>query len=662
MNRLNLMQGLVIGLGLAATAAAQAQIVGSLGTVYTNPISTSVTITAAESPWEIQGDVYVTNGATLTVQPGVTMRSSLGTLVVTRGSMINAAGKKDAPITWTSDNENGTYRVGATNEWGNLTVMGRAYMNTCRVPSNSAAPSASNYGDMEGLTPNPVSLNDYGGNDDNDDSGTIAYCSFRYGGRAVGVGDELNGLSLGAIGRNTDLHHIEVVNNLDDGIEIWGGTCNLKYIAIWNIGDDSLDIDQGWRGKAQFGLLVQGFSGQGPGATQGSGMGDNAIEMDGAERCDWQPVTTCRIANFTVIGSPPQSASDATGTDSLVELRDNVRVQFQNCIFMDGGDSVFKDAVTDNESCNNGANCGSLVPSVATRMQTAATSYFGTNPFAAPEIAPATAYQAQNPFGKQIEVRGCIYYNNIRTNAYPEAIGYGIFPSILTVAGTNHANNVQATASPIAQITRFANTSPNGTNNLQPFNFLNPLPANGALTAVEFASDSGAFLDEARYTGAFAPGNNWLIGWTAMSRYGKTEQSRANEPIHGTEVFNDLFYDPVHLTDGTWAGGTQVNLRATNLSSIGGLSFALLAFSGLPANPVDPCGGAPIGFLGLGPTLLVPDTTTGVVVVISGVNGDAAFGPFTMPAGFSGATFYSQVFGLEATRFSSSNAQRHILP
>jgi hypothetical protein len=79
------------------------------------------------------------------------------------------------------------------------------------------------------------------------------------------------------------------MNNVDDGIEIWGGTVNLKYFSIWNIGDDSFDVDQGWRGKAQFGLIVQGYSLD---ANQGSGVGDNVFETDGAEDSDAQPVTT----------------------------------------------------------------------------------------------------------------------------------------------------------------------------------------------------------------------------------------------------------------------------------------------------------------------------------------------------------------------------------
>src|SRR6185295_3466774 len=97
-------------------------------------------------------------------------------------------------------------------------------------------------------------------NDDNDNSGGLHYLSLRYGGKVVSLGNELNGLSMGGIGRDTDVDHIDIMNQVDDGIETWGGTVNYKYVNIWNVGDDSFDVDEGWRGKAQFGVIVQGYS------------------------------------------------------------------------------------------------------------------------------------------------------------------------------------------------------------------------------------------------------------------------------------------------------------------------------------------------------------------------------------------------------------------
>jgi hypothetical protein len=108
-------------------------------------------------------------------------------------------------------------------------------------------PDGTDTAQMEGLIArfagNTLPL--YGGGNDDDDSGVVSYVSLRYGGFVVGIANELNGMSLGGVGRCTDMHHIEIMINVDDGIEIWGGTLNIKYVSIWNIGDDSFDLEQG---------------------------------------------------------------------------------------------------------------------------------------------------------------------------------------------------------------------------------------------------------------------------------------------------------------------------------------------------------------------------------------------------------------------------------
>ena len=645
----------VIGMVMAANATAQ--------TVINTDFTTSATLTLANSPYQLDGDIYVLPGATLTIEAGVRFAStSNSTLAITRGAQIIANGTKDAPIVFTSVNDTGVYRQLANNEWGNLTIMGSGYISEDEIPSNSSSPASTNYADMEGLTPANPANNDYGGGNDNDDSGSLSYCAFRYGGVASIPGKELNGLSLGGVGRNTDIHHIEILNNIDDGIEIWGGTVNLKYVSIWNVGDDSLDIDQGWRGKAQFGLIVQGLSNTG---AQGSGFGDNAMEIDGAERCDWQPVTTCALHNWTVIGGENDAAGGAP-TDELVEFRDNARVQFLNCIFMDAGKEVVNDKVTDGEANNNTTVCGpaSSVPQLLSRMTTSAGTTFGLNAFpGSPESTPAQAYTAQDPTGNLVQFRGCLYYNNDAPTAYPEALSYGLFPSV-PVPGTNHANNDIVTTMPIAARTRGAAVVATG-HAINPVTFLDPTPVGVATSAAEFSPNDG-FFTPARFTGAFARGNNWLIGWTGTSQFGLTEQRAAgvNEPIHGTEM-PGVGGVPVHYTVGNWAPGTQVTMGLDNLEDLGGLSFGLILFSTTPANPVAPCAGVPIGFLGLGIDTLVPNAS-GVITLVNGLSGAPAEMNFTMPAtSFAGQVWYSQGFGLDtavaAGQFTSSNAQRHSL-
>ena len=639
MVRHSLLRGLSIGLGLAPIAVAQTVV-----TVSSN-ITTSTTWTA-NNVYSLSGDIYVEPGATLTIQAGTVIASlNSSTLAVCRGAQILANGTRTAPIIWTSDNDRatwtngdpttGTYRQTANNEWGNLTIMGAGYISENQVGTNTAAPSASNYADMEGLSPSNTALNDYGGGNDNDDSGSISYCSFRYGGRTAAPNVELNGLSLGGVGRNTEISYIEILNNLDDGIEVWGGTCNLKYFSIWNIGDDSLDMDQGWRGKAQFGLIVQGYSGTG---SQGSGVGDNALELDGAELCSYQPVTTGVLYNLTVIGAPPSTAASSTAGDQLVEFRDNCNMQIRNSIFMDGGDETIRNGVTDGENGNTGYGCNSTL-SYAARWTTPYTTTSTVNPFA----NPATAYTAQTS-GNLIDFRDNVFFNNIRANAYTGANANFVFTG---GSGTANANNSIATSSPITSITRGSFSLVNGTNTMAPVTFLDPTPANDALTAVEFAPNDG-FFTAARYRGAFARGNNWLSGWSAVARFGLTSNSSANVDLGSSRP--GLNGVPVHYTVGTWAAGTPVTLAVENIDPL--VNIGINVFGALPF-------GLPI----FGGTLVPsPD----VVTVVVGAAGTAQLGPFNIPAGLSGQAFYTQWaafdLGVPSGEFSFSNAQLHILP
>ena len=113
----------------------------------------------------------------------------------------------------------------------------------------------------------------YGGGltpDDDDNSGILKYVSIRHGGIGIAADNEINGLTMGGVGRGTVISHVEVFANFDDGFEWFGGTVNSKYLITWNIGDDSFDTDRGYRGKSQFGLVVKGVCKDGE---SGSGGG-----------------------------------------------------------------------------------------------------------------------------------------------------------------------------------------------------------------------------------------------------------------------------------------------------------------------------------------------------------------------------------------------------
>lgn len=484
----------------------------------TTNITTSTTWVNTNE-YHLVGQIFVTDGATLTIEPGTKIKSrpvEEGSLAVTRGSKIIAVGTPTNPIIFTSTSDDLVTERTASSEWGNLTIMGRGLVGNSLRAGNTATPTGLNVSQMEGLSsipndPNPNVL--FGGNDDNDDSGSLAYVSLRYTGKVLGFGNELNGLSLGGIGRETDIHHINIFSGVDDGIEIWGGTVNVKYASIWNIGDDSVDVDQGWRGKMQFILIVQG---RGNATTsQGGGIGDNLFEMDGAENSDAQPVTTAVIYNATAIGQP----NSATG-DHGTAWRDGARVQFRNCIFMDLGDNLVNFDNVDGDGSNgygfNGTLPWLLGGASNDVWDTPHTARSTVNDGGLTAEQLNAIYAAQTS-GFLCEITDSVFFNNVNS-AYSNANGSDAV-GVTIAGGSNPAiNNIVATMSPIVSITRGADIIQGGFT-IKPVTALDPRAANDAVTSAAAAPADG-FFTPANFRGAFSSSFNWLKGWTAEDAYG----------------------------------------------------------------------------------------------------------------------------------------------
>jgi hypothetical protein len=480
----------------------------------TSNIATS-TVWTRDNVYNLTTQIYVLPGASLTIEAGTTVATvptpnGSGSLAVTRGAQIFVQGTAECPVIMTSTNDTATWAGGnrrsgtwreAANEWGNLTLMGRAYISDDANPTNVAQPGSANVAAMEGVTaefPGDTKIL-YGGGDDGDDSGSIEYLSIRYGGRVIGLANELNGLSLGGIGAGTTISHVEIMNNVDDGIEIWGGTVNLDHVSIWNVGDDSLDIDQGYRGQIQFGLIVQGNS---LNASQGSGVGDNCVEVDGAENSDWQPVTTTCIYNLTVIGQPVDG-------DGATAWRDNARVQYRNCIFMDCGEKVVRFDDVDGDGALGYGHNGTL-----DWLTSWATPFDGAP--AHPNDGGAGLYTAQFS-GNLCEISDSVLFNN---SDYTEFNNVG--------ADAPASNNVvEPAAMPIQALMR-GTPVVRGGKVMLPVLGLDPRPAGDALTSVASAP-AGGFLVPAPYRGAFAPDlDPWLGEWTASFAFGLTSSTGEN--------------------------------------------------------------------------------------------------------------------------------------
>ena len=197
-------------------------------------VTSDLTLDASKI-WLLKGRVAVTEGATLTIPAGTIIKAAAGTgadastLIIARGAKLNALGTKNSPIVFTSESDNislgGSYpsngpslSVESRGLWGGLIVLGKA-------PCSFA-------GDVTELQIEGIPTSDknglYGGTDVTDNSGTIQYISIRHGGAEIGEGNEINGLTLGGVGSGTTIDHIEVIANVDDGIEFFGGTVNAS--------------------------------------------------------------------------------------------------------------------------------------------------------------------------------------------------------------------------------------------------------------------------------------------------------------------------------------------------------------------------------------------------------------------------------------------------
>jgi hypothetical protein len=658
--KISTLQGLAASLFLATFA--QAQIVKT-GIINTSETWGPSTLGNISTYYRLQNQVTVASSATLTILPGtiVVGAGSDDSLVIACGSVIEAEGTADNPIiftslndvnTWTVANPRGQYREGVTAEWGNVTIMGPGYVSCCQG-SNVSTPNASNECTMEAVTlstPNPGGsyagkpLNKYGGGDDNFDSGTFAYCQIRYNGFSVAPNVELNGMSIGGVGRNTQIHHVEIVNNLDDGIEIWGGTVNIRYFSIISNGDDAVDLDQGYRGTIQFGLIAQGWSGA-TGAS-GSGYSDNCFEIDGAERCDYKPVTQTTISNVTVLGMIDPGVT-FNGGDNAMEMRDNANVRFSRMIFMNIGDFLLVQGSV-NDGCGlQGYGCNSTL-TYAQRWTTAYNNTAGNQ---------GTGLAYGQHAGNLLDVTDSIFFNNNKPGAYSAV---GAPAGILTDAARN---NFQVTTNPIG-----AYTLRTGSHTTQPgknYATIDPLPATNdsryAALPLSIADDPTGSLVQARFRGGFPQGNNWLTGWSASGDYGIVANTPGNEFIPGSWRASTTQGVPVHYTTGNWAVGTNVNLVCDNMDGLAGLGGGNLGLLVFGFTPFPFPGGFPI----FGGTLIPnPDV---VLVVGPGFGGSVSQPIGPIPALPSGTSFWSQYVcfddsGIPVGEYSFSNAQKHRVP
>jgi hypothetical protein len=286
--------------------------------------------------YQLRGLVYVSNNATLTIEPGTRIVGLLGSggseslgggLIVTRGAKIIADGLLAdgtvCPIVFTSANWNNNPQPG---DWSGVSILGRA-------PINKTNPL------LEGVGGSPAGDARYGGDNCSDSSGLLRYVRIEYAGYELSTDNELNGLTLAGVGCRTMIDHVEVYKARDDAFAFFGGTVNCTHLVAVDAQDDLFDATFGYSGRIQYALGLSD-----PDRADKSQSNGIESENDNVSPNPATPQTLAMISNLTIIGQadsslgvrtnmPPSGLFSAT-YGRAAHIRRNSGFVVANSIFM----------------------------------------------------------------------------------------------------------------------------------------------------------------------------------------------------------------------------------------------------------------------------------------------------------------------------------------
>ncbi len=265
---------------------------------------TANTTLKANNTYKLRGLVYVTNGATLTIEAGTKIVGEAdknGALIITRGSKIMAEGTASNPIIFTSEKPSPK-----RGDWAGVVILGNA-------PTNSSYNGQAGVGEIEGGINNAAGDGLYGGTNAADNSGVLKYVRIEYAGYAFLPDKEINGLTFGGVGNGTTVDYVQVSYANDDSFEWFGGTVNCSHLIAYKGLDDDFDTDNGYSGKVQFAIAVRD-----PQVADVSGS--NAFESDNdANGSSLTPQTSAVFSNVTVVG-PIQSNATTSNVANINSL------------------------------------------------------------------------------------------------------------------------------------------------------------------------------------------------------------------------------------------------------------------------------------------------------------------------------------------------------
>lgn len=351
-------------------------------------LTTTLTLDANQV-YLLKGFIVVRSGGKLVIPAGTVIRGqadltsnprNYASIIVERGGQIEVLGTAEKPVIFTSNKPVGQRERA---DWGGIVVSGRA------VHNQVTAANLNNF-QIEGfntVTFDP-NLGRAGGLDNNDNSGILRYFRIEFGGLAFEVNREINGLTLGAVGSATEMHHIQCSYINDDSFEWFGGSVNSSNLIAYKTTDDDFDTDFGYSGLSQFGIAVRDTAYFDPTYSLASGSSTSeGFESDNEPTgtSSVRPYTNGIFSNYTMVGpvavgrtysqlSSVQRAAFRRGA----RIRRNSSQRIVNSIFMGYRNFLMIDGDSTLRNTNFPAALATVTPNTPVDQATKQT-YFTNN-------------------------------------------------------------------------------------------------------------------------------------------------------------------------------------------------------------------------------------------------------------------------------------------
>ena len=262
----------------------------------------------------LNGTVIVADGGRLNIPAGTTIKAREGFssyLLVAQGGKLYADGTADKPVIFTA---NTTSPV--SGYWGGIIINGKAPISGQNADKSDT-----------GLTEIDNSFK-YGGNVDDDNSGSLTYVQICYA---------------------------------DDAIEFFGGTVNVTNLLAVNPDDDMFDFTQGYSGtlKNCYGVWENGYT-----STEADPRGIEADgNLDGLYPTHLRQ-SDFRVENMTIVNNAADKADNVDRMQDVIKIRRGAKAAIVNALVKGTGGSIDLIDMSDSKGAGNADSSVSITNSL----------------------------------------------------------------------------------------------------------------------------------------------------------------------------------------------------------------------------------------------------------------------------------------------------------